>query len=63
MKKGCESVEEKKIELHGVTVHLLRKKIKNLYIRVNPPGGDVMVSVPLYTSDHQIASFLEEHWS
>lgn len=63
MKKGCEFVEENKIELHGVTVHLLRKKIKNLYIRVNPPGGEVMVSVPLYISDRQIASFLEEHWS
>lgn len=55
-------MKEKKIEWHGVTVHLVRKKIKNLYIRIKPPMGEILVSVPWYTSDGQIASFLEEHW-
>ncbi len=56
-------MKEKKIEFRGVTVHLLRKKIKNRYIRIKPPEGEVMVSVPCHTSDQQIACFLEEHWS
>jgi len=56
-------VKEQRIELHGVTVHLLRKKIKNRYIRIKPPEGEIMVSVPWHTPDQQIVSFLEEHWS
>ncbi len=48
--------------MHGVTVHLLRKKIKNRYIRIKAPEGEIMVSVPQHTQDQQIVSFLEEHW-
>lgn len=55
-------MHEQRLELHGVPVRLMRKNIKNLYIRVKPPAGEVNVSVPLHTSEQRIALFLEEHW-
>lgn len=55
-------MHEQRLELHGVPIRLVRKNIKNLYIRVKPPAGEVNVSVPLHTSEQRIALFLEEHW-
>lgn len=54
-------MKENKIEWRGTTVRLMRKNIKNLYIRIKPPLGEIVVSVPLHTSDRQLASFLERH--
>lgn len=49
------------MELHGIPLHIVRKRIKNQYIRIHPEG-DVWVSVPLHLSDSQLAVFLEKHW-
>ena len=38
---------------------ILRKNIKNQYIRLRPDGG-VQVSVPSYLPDDAIAEFLEK---
>lgn len=54
---------EREIVLNGITIHLTRKRIKNLYIRIKPPEAEVAVSVPIHTPDSAIADFLEEHWS
>ena len=35
------------IEVRGVPVRIVRKRIKNMYIGVHPPHGHVRVSVPL----------------
>ena len=36
-----------KIEIGGLQIEVLRKKsLKNMYIRINPPEGDVVVSAP-----------------
>lgn len=54
-------MEEKTTKLQGITLHLMRKRIKNRYIRIKP-GGEVEVSVPYYVSDQQLAAFLEKNW-
>lgn len=59
--KKYQLVEEKTTICKGITLHLMRKRIKNRYIRIKP-GGEVEVSVPYYISDQQLAAFLEKNW-
>lgn len=40
--------------VRGVEVQVRRKRIKNLYIRVQPPDGQVRVSAPLAATDAQV---------
>lgn len=61
MNRKGQIVREQTMELHGIPLHIVRKKIKNQYIRIHPEG-DVLVSVPLHLSDSQLAAFLEKHW-
>lgn len=61
MGRAKQIVREQTVELHGISLHIVRKKIKNQYIRIRPEG-DVWVSVPLNLSDRQLAAFLEKHW-
>lgn len=44
--------------IDGLTVAVTRKPIKNMYLRIKPPNGDVMVSAPLRASDAAIADFV-----
>lgn len=44
-----------KIEIGGLQIEVLRKKsLKNMYIRINPPEGDVVVSAPADATDEEI---------
>lgn len=45
-----------KIVIDGIPVEICRKNIKNMYIRVKPPGGEVVVSAPMKMS----RKFIEE---
>lgn len=45
--------------VNGIEVIVQRKNIKNMYLRVLPPEGNVKVSAPYYISDEDIASFIE----
>ena len=45
------------IDIIAVTVN--RKKIKNMYIRIQPPDGNVKVSAPLFVSDEEIIAFVK----
>lgn len=49
------------MEISGIPVTIIRKKIKNLYIRIKIPDGEVKVSVPEYTSRERIEEFIEKH--
>lgn len=49
-------VEE--LYISGIPLILERKKIKNMYIRVIPPTGDVRIVVPLNTDDEAIRLFV-----
>ena len=47
------------ITLEGISIILYRKNIKNMYLRVLPPNGEVKVSAPLFISDNDIANFIK----
>ena len=49
------------IEVDGVTVTVVRRKIKSLNLYVKPPDGRVQVSAPMRTSDRAIRGFVQAH--
>lgn len=46
------------ITIEGIDITLYRKNIKNMYLRILPPAGEVKVSAPLFVSDDDIAEFI-----
>ncbi|MDO5048469.1 MAG: SprT family zinc-dependent metalloprotease [Actinomycetaceae bacterium] len=44
----------------SIRVTVTRKRIKNMYLRVRPPSGEVTVSAPLRASDATITGFIRE---
>ena len=47
------------MEISGIHIEVLKKRnLKNLYIRVNPPEGDVIVSAPAGFPDEEIKLFV-----
>ena len=53
------TMAREKITIEDMTITLERKNIKNMYLRVLPPTGEVKVSAPLSLSDREIISFIE----
>ncbi|KTD05895.1 zinc metalloprotease [Legionella gratiana] len=47
------------IEIDGIPIEVIRKKIKNMHLRIYPPDGLVKVSVPLKFSDQLIRQTLQ----
>lgn len=47
------------ITIENITITLERKNIKNMYLKVIPPKGEVKVSAPLFISDNQIYEFVK----
>lgn len=52
-------VKEHCYDLHGITVKIQQKKIKNIYLKVRPPQGEVILSAPLSMSYKEIYALLE----
>lgn len=52
------------LTIENITLTLERKNIKNMYLRVLPPNGNVKVSAPLFISDEEIVNFirLKKDW-
>ncbi|MDX2414697.1 MAG: SprT family zinc-dependent metalloprotease [Bacteroidales bacterium] len=50
----------KLVELEGLEIELVRKRIRNLSIRVMPPDGTVKASVPLGMSIKQVNDFIQK---
>lgn len=48
----------KEIVVDGIPISVTRKKIKNMYIRIVPPEGEVRLSAPYSVSDDVICSFV-----
>lgn len=48
-----------KIEINGIPIIIERKKIKNMYLRVLPPNGEVKISAPLSISQKNIIKFAD----
>ena len=49
----------KEIFVGRMQVLVIRKNIKNMYLRVCPPEGDVRVTAPFRYTDAQIAAFVQ----
>ncbi|WP_298522401.1 M48 family metallopeptidase [uncultured Methanobrevibacter sp.] len=47
------------VTIDGITLTLYRKNIKNMYLRILPPDGEVKVSAPLFMSDREISDFVK----
>ena len=47
------------LTIENITLTLERKNIKNMYLRVLPPNGNVKVSAPLFISDEEIVNFIK----
>lgn len=47
------------LKLDNITITLERKNIKNMYLRILPPYGEVKVSAPLSLSDDDIINFIK----
>ena len=52
------------LTIENITLTLERKNIKNMYLRVLPPNGNVKVSAPSFISDEEIVNFirLKKDW-
>ncbi|KAB7790145.1 M48 family metallopeptidase [Bifidobacterium leontopitheci] len=48
------------LEVDGLTLHVTRKPIRNLYLRIKPPTGRIEVSAPKRMSDRHITEFARE---
>ncbi len=47
------------IEVDGNTIHVSRKKIKNMYLRIKKDDARIEVSAPLKMKDAQIIAFIK----
>ena len=50
---------KEKIFIEGIPITLYRKNIKNMYLRILPPDGEVKISAPLFIPDSEIISFVK----
>ncbi len=55
-KLGKRAIQE--LDIDGIKVSVEKKKIKNMYIRVTPPSGQVKITAPLSVSDEAICKFV-----
>lgn len=46
------------MNIDGLEVQVVRKPIKNMYLRVKPPSGDVVISAPKRVRDGDIVAFV-----
>ena len=52
-------MKKETLTIENITFTLERKNIKNMYLRVLPPNGEVAVSAPLFLSDEDIINFIK----
>lgn len=48
------TINDRRIEVSGIPVEIVRKEIKNLHVGVYPPSGRVRVAVPLRLDDEAV---------
>ncbi len=51
----------RKVLLEGMELLLIRKRIKNMYLRVLPPDGEVRLTAPLRTMEAELSRFAAKH--
>ncbi len=50
---------KEKIQIDDLNITIHRKNIKNMYLRVLPPNGEIIISAPLFLSDEDISTFVK----
>ena len=50
---------KEKILIENIPLTLERKNIKNMYLRIQPPNGEVKVSAPLFIPNEEIINFIK----
>ncbi|WP_163197354.1 M48 family metallopeptidase [Bifidobacterium platyrrhinorum] len=53
-------VSARVVEVDGIEVRVVRKRIRNMYLRVKPPLGDVEVSAPPRMAERRIEDMVRE---
>lgn len=56
-------MDKKQIVVDGIEITVIKKKMKNMYLRVLPPDGRVQITAPLRTSDAKIREFAQSRLS
>src|SRR5579864_8602283 len=51
------NTEKHQIDVNGIIVDVVRKKIKNLHLGVYPPAGRVRIAAPLHINDEAVRLF------
>ena len=57
-KKAAAPAAERVIYVDGIEVHLARKRVKNLNLRVSRDGSHVNVSAPSWIAEREVADFV-----
>ena len=52
-------MSKKRIIIDDLIVYLVRKNIKNMYLRVKPPNGEVHISAPPFIDDENIVELVK----
>ena len=52
--------KEESFDVDGMSVRLLRKRVKNINLRIKPPADSVEVSAPYHTPRARIEAFVRE---
>ena len=52
-------MNEETLIIDDIIINLKRKNIKNMYLRVKPPKGEVHISAPILMSDKNIIDFVK----
>ena len=47
------------MKIQDITLTLKRKNIKHMYLRILPPKGEVILTVPMNTEKREIYDFIE----
>lgn len=55
------TLSEETTQIAGMTVTIVRKAIKNMYLRIKPPNAQIVISAPSRMSQAAIARFVTEH--
>ena len=46
MRNRNRTLSEETTQIAGMTVTIVRKAIKNMYLRIKPPNADIVISAP-----------------
>lgn len=57
------ALSEETVQIAGMTVTIMRKPIKNMYLRIKPPNAQIVISTPSRMSRAAIARFVTERKS